>query len=177
MKKTVETYALRKIERTLIDVARILKSYDRSTCIDRDVMQSIEMVRKMLSDEELTGYERVDNNKKILSISEMQRFRTGDILIMETTDCDIVNMIFIYKGFDDGGIHRFYSTTMVNEKTYRFPHYDYGRYIITKKELEAGNPIIRYATDDEIDALKRYLEEDNIVWDSENLELTVLDNE
>lgn len=177
MKKTVETYALRKIERTLIDVARIMKSHDRNTCIDRDVMQSIEMVRMMLSDEELTGYERVDNNKKILSISEMQRFEKGDILVMETTDYNIDNMIFIYKGYDDGGVHRFYSTSMVNEKTYRFPHYDYGRYIITKKELENGNPIIRYANDDEIDALKRYLEEDKVVWDAENLELTVVDNE
>lgn len=92
-------------------------------------------------------------------------------------DSEFGNMIFIYKGFDDGGIHRFYSTTMVNEKTYRFPHYDYGRYIITKKELEVGTPVIRYATDDEIDALKHYLEEDKVVWDPENLELTVLDNE
>lgn len=177
MKKTVETHALRKIERTLIDVARILNSSNKKTCFDRDVMHSLELLRKMLSDEELTGYERVDNNKKILSISEMQRFEKGDILVMETTDYNIDNMIFIYKGYDDGGVHRFYSTSMVNEKTYRFPHYDYGRYIITKKELENGNPIIRYATDDEIDALKRYLDEDKVVWDSENLELTVLDNE
>lgn len=74
MKKIVETYALRKIERTLIDVARILNSSGKKTCIDRDVMHSLELLRKMLNDEELTGYERVDNNKKILSISEMQRF-------------------------------------------------------------------------------------------------------
>lgn len=175
MKKTVETYALRKIERTLIDVARILNSSDKKSCIDRDVMHSLELLRKMLSEEELTGYERVDNNKKILSISEMQRFRTGDILVME--DTAFGDMIFIYKGFDDGGVHRFYSTLMTNEKTYRFPHYDYGRYIITKKELESGTPVIRYANDDEIEALKHYLEEDNVVWDPENLELTVLDNE
>lgn len=177
MKKTVETYALRKIERTLIDVARILDSHNRNTCIDRDVMQSIEMVRMMLNDEELFGDERIKTDKRILSISEMQRFEKGDILVMESTDCNIDNMIFIYKGYDDGGVHRFYSTSMVNEKTYRFPHYDYGRYIVTKKELETGNPIIRYATNDEIDALKRYLEEDSIVWDAENLELTVVDNE
>ncbi len=177
MKKTVETHALRKIERTLINVARILNSSDKKTCIDRDVMHSLEMLRKMLNDEELTGYERVDNSKKILSVSEMQRFRTGDILIMEATDSNIDDMIFIYKGFDDGGIKRFYSTSMVNEKTYRFPHYDYGRYLVTKKELESENPIIRYANDDEIEALKHYLEEDNIVWDHENLELTVVDNE
>lgn len=177
MKKTVETYALRKIERTLINVSRILSSHDRNTTIDRDVMQSIEMVRMMLNDEELFGDERLDTNKPVLSISEMQRFEKGDILVMEITDYNIDNMIFIYKGYDDGGVHRFYSTTLVNEKTYRFPHYDYGRYIVTKKELETGNPIIRYATNDEIDALKRYLEEDNIVWDAENLELTVIDNE
>jgi hypothetical protein len=65
----------------------------------------------------------------------------------------------------------------VNDKTYRFPHYDYGRYIVTKEELETGNPIIRYATDDEIDALNRYLEEDKIFWDPDTLELAVVDNE
>ena len=119
----------------------------------------------------------MEKNKRIISISEMQRFKKGDILVMETKDYDIDNMIFIYKGYDDGGVHRFYSTVMANDKTYRFPHYDYGRYIITKKELESGNPIIRYATDDEIDALKQYLEEDKLVWDPEYLELTVVDNE
>lgn len=177
MKKTVETYALRKIEQTLIDVARILNSHDKKTTIDRNVMQSIEMLRDMLNDGELFGDERIETNKPVLSISEMQRFEKGDILVMETTDYNIDNMIFIYKGYDDGGVHRFYSTSMVNEKTYRFPHYEYGRYIVTKKELETGNPIIRYATNDEIDDLKRYLEEDKIFWDAENLELTVIDNE
>lgn len=177
MKKTVETYALRKIERTLVDVARILNSHDKKTTIDRNVMQSIEMLRDMLNDGELFGDERVETNKPILSISEMQRFEKGDILVMETTDYNIDNMIFIYKGYDDGGVHRFYSTTLVNEKTYRFPHYEYGRYIVTKKELETGNTIIRYATDDEIDALKRYLEEDKIFWDPDTLELAVVDNE
>ena len=119
----------------------------------------------------------MEMNKRIISISEMKRFKKGDILVMETKDYDIDNMVFIYKGYDDGGVHRFYSTSMVNDKTYRFPHYDYGRYIITKKELETGNPIIRYANDDEIEALKRYLDEDNIVWDADNLELTVINNE
>lgn len=178
MKKTVETYALRNIERTLTDVARILKSHERTTCIDRDVMHSLEMLRKILNDEELIGDERVNADNHIDRLSDMNRFRAGDILVMEIDDPNIDNMIFIYKGYDDGGIQRYYSTAMVNDKTYRFPHYEVGRYIITKKELFDSNLIIiRQADADEIEALRQYLDEDNLIWDSENLELTVVDNE
>lgn len=121
--------------------------------------------------------ERTNTDNRISKTSDMKRFRAGDILVMDNTDENIVSMIFIYKGYDEVGIKRFYSTAMVNEKTYRFPHYEYGRYLVTKREVETGNVIIRYATNDEIETLKRYLDEDSIVWDPENHELIVVDNE
>lgn len=133
---------------------------------------NIDMGVELKSDDE-----RINTDNRISKTSDMKRFRSGDILVMESCDFNSDDMIFIYKGYDDGGIKRFYSTAMVNEKTYRFPHYDYGRYLVTKREIEAGNPVIRYATNDEIEALKRYLDEDSIVWDPEYHELIVVDNE
>lgn len=57
----VEDWVLLKIENTLRLCANTFNSYDRKTCLDRDIIASLNYVRKTLNGDEITGLERVES--------------------------------------------------------------------------------------------------------------------
>ena len=56
----VPKFVLEKIENTLRLIANSYDSYDRETCLDRDVIGCLNSVRKLLNGEEITGMERIE---------------------------------------------------------------------------------------------------------------------
>ena len=63
--KTVEVpeYVLKSIENTLRRWANINNSYKKESCLDRDTIGDMNCIRKLLSGEELTGMERLEEYK------------------------------------------------------------------------------------------------------------------
>lgn len=57
----VEDWVLLKIENTLRLCVNTFNSYDRKTCLDRDIIASLNYVRKTLNGDEITGLERVES--------------------------------------------------------------------------------------------------------------------
>ena len=56
----VPKFVLENLYQTLQTIARIHNSYERETCIDRDIMRDLKCVDKLIKGEEITGMERVD---------------------------------------------------------------------------------------------------------------------
>ena len=56
----VERYILEKIENTLRLCANHFNSYDKKTCLDRDIIADLNCVRKLLNGEDITGKERIE---------------------------------------------------------------------------------------------------------------------
>ncbi|MFW6246788.1 MAG: hypothetical protein ACOC22_01235 [bacterium] len=46
---TIYEFQAKRIEDTLRVVANALKSHDKKTCLDRDVMQSLQMIKNVLN--------------------------------------------------------------------------------------------------------------------------------
>lgn len=58
--KTVPEFILSNIENTLRLCANHFNSYDKKTCLDRDIVRDLNCIRKILLDREITGLERVE---------------------------------------------------------------------------------------------------------------------
>ena len=56
----VDRYILEKIENTLRLCANHFNSYDKKTCLDRDIIADLNCVRKLLNGEDITGKERIE---------------------------------------------------------------------------------------------------------------------
>ena len=56
----VDRYILEKIENTLRLCANHFNSYDKKTCLDRDIIADLNRVRKLLNGEDITGKERIE---------------------------------------------------------------------------------------------------------------------
>ena len=56
----VERYILEKIENTLRLCANHFNSYDKKTCLDRDIIADLNCVRKLLNGDDITGKERIE---------------------------------------------------------------------------------------------------------------------
>ena len=56
----VPRFVLENIEDTLRLANNLHKSYKKETCFDRNVIQSLNCVRKLLSGQEITGSERCE---------------------------------------------------------------------------------------------------------------------
>ncbi len=56
----VEKYVLVSIENTLRLCANHFNSYERKTCLDRDIIANLNCVRKILNGTELNGKERIE---------------------------------------------------------------------------------------------------------------------
>jgi hypothetical protein len=56
----VDRYILIRIENTLRLCANTLNSYDKNTCLDRDIIADLNRVRKILNGQEITGLERFE---------------------------------------------------------------------------------------------------------------------
>lgn len=57
----VEDYILKSVENTLRLCANHFNSYERKTCLDRDIITNLNQVRKLLNGQEITGRERIEN--------------------------------------------------------------------------------------------------------------------
>ena len=53
-------FVLENLYQTLQIIARIHNSYERETCVDRDIMRDLKCVDKLIKGEEITGMERVE---------------------------------------------------------------------------------------------------------------------
>ena len=58
--KMVPEFILSNIENTLRLCANHFNSYDKKTCLDRDIVRDLNCIRKILLDREITGLERVE---------------------------------------------------------------------------------------------------------------------
>lgn len=58
--KKVPEFILSNIENTLRLCANHFNSYDKKTCLDRDIVRDLNCIRKILLDREITGLERVE---------------------------------------------------------------------------------------------------------------------
>ena len=56
----VEKYVLVNVENTLRLCANHFNSYERKTCLDRDIIANLNCIRKILNGEELNGKERIE---------------------------------------------------------------------------------------------------------------------
>ena len=56
----VSKFVLENLYQTLQTIARIHNSYERETCIDRDIMRDLKCVDKLIKGEEITNMERVE---------------------------------------------------------------------------------------------------------------------
>ena len=56
----VDRYILEKIENTLRLCANHFNSYDKKTCLERDIIADLNCVRKLLNGEDITGKERIE---------------------------------------------------------------------------------------------------------------------
>ena len=56
----VDRYILEKIENTLRLCANHFNSYNKKTCLDRDIIADLNCVRKLLNGEDITGKERIE---------------------------------------------------------------------------------------------------------------------
>lgn len=56
----VPKFVLERIENTLRLANNIHESYKKETCFDRNVIESLNFVRKLLSGKEITGKERCE---------------------------------------------------------------------------------------------------------------------
>ena len=56
----VPKFILENLYQTLQTIARINNSYERETCIDRDIMRDLKCVDKLIKGEEITGMERLE---------------------------------------------------------------------------------------------------------------------
>lgn len=56
----IEKYVLVNLENTLRLCANHFNSYDRKTCLDRDIIGNLNCIRKILNGEELNGRERIE---------------------------------------------------------------------------------------------------------------------
>lgn len=56
----VDKYILENIENTLRLCANHFNSYEKRSCLDRDIISSLNCVRKILNGDEITGKERCE---------------------------------------------------------------------------------------------------------------------
>ena len=56
----VEKYVLVSVENILRLCANHFNSYERKTCLDRDIIANLNCIRKILNGEELNGKERIE---------------------------------------------------------------------------------------------------------------------
>ena len=56
----VSKFVLENLYQTLQTIERIHNSYERETCIDRDIMRDLKCVDKLIKGEEITNMERVE---------------------------------------------------------------------------------------------------------------------
>ena len=56
----VDRYILEKIENTLRLCANHFNSYNKKTCLDRDIIADLNCVRKLLNGDDITGKERIE---------------------------------------------------------------------------------------------------------------------
>lgn len=54
----VPIWVLEKAENTLRLCANVFNSYDKKTCLDRDIIADLNRIRKLIMGSELTGMER-----------------------------------------------------------------------------------------------------------------------
>ena len=56
----VERWVLEKVENTLRLCANHFNSYEKKTCLDRDIIGDLNRIRKLLNGQELSGLERTE---------------------------------------------------------------------------------------------------------------------
>lgn len=56
----VDKYVLERIENTLRLCANHFNSYEKKSCLDRDIIGCLNYTRKLLNGDELTGLERCE---------------------------------------------------------------------------------------------------------------------
>lgn len=59
-KVEIDIFVLENIENTLRLCANHFNSYNKLTCLDRDIISSLNCVRKILNGDEITGKERIE---------------------------------------------------------------------------------------------------------------------
>lgn len=60
MNNKLENWELILLESTLSDIAHAFGSYDKGTCVDHDIMQSLQIIRKHINDIPINGKERFE---------------------------------------------------------------------------------------------------------------------